>query len=265
MALASRAAAAPQWVDRGLTMRQLGIAFDLGLGVATNEGAAPAATAGPGLNLDGAIGILDNLELGVRFGMRLGDGAENAQADQQGRLFDYETYGTGNDLFANPEVRLTGRLLDLSAFELGLEGRFTLPFERNTRFSFMPGVPMRVHLARIIRIDTGVYVPVVLHEPGIVPAGAAVATAVSVNIPVFLWFQATPQLFLGPLTEFRINDPNTAGSLGVDHGTGVLFGAGAGYSISRFADIKGAFVFPRINGTPGPDIGFGVALGLHFD
>lgn len=250
--------AAPEWVDRGLTMRQLGVAFGAGLGIAhTDENGGHT---GPGLDLEAAVGVLDNLEIGLRAGVRIGDGAKGAQADQQGRLFDLETYGTGEDLFSNPELRITGRLLDLSRVELGLEGRFEIPFEFGTRFSFMFGVPVRLHFARLVRIDTGVYVPVAFYEPN---QGAPIANAVSANIPVLVWFQATRNFFLGPLTELRINNNDPA--LGVDHGTGVLFGLGLGYQISRFADFKAMFDFPRINETPGPAFGGGVGLGLHFD
>jgi len=250
--------AASEWVDRGLTMPQLGVSFDLGAGVThTNGGAAPDT--GVGLNLEAALGILDNLEVSLRAGLRLGGGAKATQADDQGRLFDLETYGTGQDLFANPELRLLGRLLDLSVVELGLEGRIYAPFETGTRTSFMVGVPLRLHFGRIVRIDTGVYVPVVFYSNN----GAPVADAVSVNIPAEVWFQVTRRFFVGPLTELRINNDDPA--LGIDHAAGVLLGFGLGYQISRFADFKAAFDFPRLNGTPGPDFGVGAGLGLHFD
>jgi hypothetical protein len=254
--LPAPALAAPEWVDRGLTMRQLGVSFDLGLGLA--HSAPPNDLTGPGLNLEAAFGVLDNLEIGVRTGLRIGNDAENLRADEQGRLFDLETYGTGHALFANPELRILGRPLDLSVIELGLEGRVYLPFEADTRFSFMLGVPVRLHFGRIVRFDTGAYFPVLFYTNG----GGPVVDTVSVNVPVEIWFQATRSFFLGPIAELRIND--TDPWLG-DHGAGVLLGVGLGYQISRFADLKAAFDFPRINGSPGPDFGAGVGLGLHFD
>jgi hypothetical protein len=238
-------------------MPQLGVSFDLGVGVTHTNGAA--ADTGVGLNLEAALGILDNLEISLRAGVRMGGGAKATQADDQGRLFDLETYGTGQDLFANPELRLLGRLLDLSVVELGLEGRIYAPFETGTRTSFMLGVPLRLHFGRIVRIDTGVYVPVVFYSIN----GGPVANAVSVNIPAEVWFQVTRRFFVGPLTELRINNDDPA--LGIGHGAGVLLGFGLGYQISRFADFKAAFDFPRLNGTPGPDFGAGAGLGLHFD
>jgi hypothetical protein len=255
-AKASRAAT--EWVDRGLTMRQLGVSFDLGVGAAHTGGAdGEAVDTGVGLNLEAALGILDNLEIGLRTGVRMGDGAEATQADQQGRLFDLETYGTGGSVLANPELRLLGRVLDLSVVEIGVEGRVYAPFEAGTRFSFMLGAPVRLHFGRIVRIDTGVYVPFVFYAPG---GGAVVGTA-SVNVPAEFWFQVTPSFFIGPLTEIRLN--NDDAGLGVDHGAGILLGVGLGYQISRFADLKVAFDFPRIN--IGADFGAGAGLGLHFD
>jgi hypothetical protein len=255
--LSSRSSlAAPEWVDRGLTMRQLGVSFDLGVGVAHTD--AAGGETGAGLNLEAALGILDNLEVGVRTGIRMGDGAKATQADEPGRLFDLETYGTGQDVFANPELRILGRVLDLSVVELGVEGRVYAPVEAGTRFSFMLGAPVRLHFGRIVRIDTGIYVPFVFDNPNVL--GPA-ASAVSVNIPAEFWFQVTPSFFLGPLAELRLNNDDAA--LGFDHAAGVLLGLGLGYQISRFADFKVAFYFPRIN--TGADFGAGAGLGLHFD
>jgi hypothetical protein len=257
-ALTSPANAGPEWVDRGLTMRQFGVSIDAGLGIA--HSAYLDASSG-GLNLEAAFSILDNLEIGLRGGVRFGDAnSKPIQADGYARLFDLETYGTGGDVFANPEFRVLGRVLDLSVFELGVEGRIVLPFEAFTRFSFMLGLPMRLHIARILRVDTGVYVPVIFYENG---TGGPTTNAISANIPAEFWFQVTREFFLGPIAELRINGDD--GPLAHDQATGLLFGFGLGYQISRFADFKTSFYFPRINGTPGPDVAAGVGIGLHFD
>jgi hypothetical protein len=254
---ADLAQAAPEWVDRSLTLRQFGIAIDAGIALAHAEG---ADVTGGGLNLEAGFGILDSFEIGLRSGARLGDqNAKTLQVDQYARLFDLETYGTGTALFANPELRLLGRILDLSVLELGVEGRLYLPVEDRTRFSFMLGAPVRLHVARILRIDTGLYVPVLSNENG---AGGTISS-VSLNLPAEFWFQVTRRVFLGPVAEFRVN--GNEAPLGFDRGTGLLFGFGMGYQISRFADLKLSLVLPRVNGDPGPDIAFGTGLGLHFD
>jgi hypothetical protein len=256
LTVSGSANAAPEWVDRGLTMRQFGVAIDAGLGIAHS---AAGGYSGGGVNLDGAFGILDNLEVGLRFGLRLGDAdAKTLQADQYGRLFDLETYGTGVSLFANPELRITGRVLDLSVVEVGVEGRTYLPLEEGTRFSFLLGAPVRLHFARFLRIDTGLYVPVVFFA-----AEQGASNAISVNIPAEFWFQITRDFFAGPLTQIRLNNSDAA--LTTDHGAGLLLGVGLGYQISRFADFKASFLFPRLIGATGPDIAAGVGIGLHFD
>jgi hypothetical protein len=250
---------APEWVDRGLTMRQFGVAIDAGIGIAHN---AAGDFSGGGVSLDGAFGILDNLEVGLRFGLRVGDvDAKSLQADQYGRLFDLQSYGAGNSLFATPELRITGRVLDLSVVELGVEGRIYFPFATGTFFSFMFGAPVRLHISRILRIDTGVYVPVVfVSTPG------QTQNAVTLNIPAEFWFQATRDFFVGPIVELRLNgENNDEPALGVDHSAGLLFGVGLGYALSRYADLKATFLFPQVNGSPGPDIAAGLGLGLHFD
>jgi hypothetical protein len=63
------------------------------------------------------------------------------------------------------------------------------------------------------------------------------------------------------MTELRFND--SVGNLGFDLASGALFGFGLGVALSRFADLKADFLFPRVNG--GPDFGAGVGIGLHFD
>jgi hypothetical protein len=101
------------------------------------------------------------------------------------------------------------------------------------------------------------YVPVIFYENDDATTGHAVA----VDVPIEAWFQVTPTLFLGSLTQLRLNDGIR--NLGEERASGVLFGMGLGYQISRFADLKADFFFPRING--GPDFGAGAGLGLHFD
>jgi hypothetical protein len=254
-------AAGPEWVDRGLTLHQFGLAMEAGLGIAHS---AQGGFSGGGVNLDGAFGILDNLEVGLRFGLRVGDAdAKYLQADQYARLYDLETFGAGASLFANPELRLLGRVLDLSFLELGAEGRVIFPFANGTEFSFTLGAPVRLHLGRIVRIDTGLYVPVVFFDGG---------DAVSINLPAEFWFQITRDFFAGPITEIRLNNSDTGlGSVtnGVegnyaDRGAGFLLGIGLGYQLSRFADFKTSFLLPRLIGASGPDFAAGVGVGLHF-
>jgi hypothetical protein len=257
LALASPAEAAPPWVDRGITLPRFGLSLDAGLGIAHFSVPDPAAHSptGAGLNLEGAFGITSNLEIGLRTGVRLGDDAKFLQADRYGRLFDTETYGTGVDTFANPEFHIRGRLINVHILELGLEGRAYLPFETGTRFGVMFGVPVALHFGGTVRLDTGVYVPVIFYNN----------TATVVSIPGRLWIQATDRFWLGPITAIHIySGPPLVPFSRND--ADVLIGFGLGYQISRFADFKTQLIFPRINGDAAARLfGFGVGIGLNFD
>ncbi len=259
-AVAPSAEAAPEWVDRGITLPRFGLAFDAGLGIAHDSGPLGGNSyTGPGLNLEGAFGITSDLTIGLRTGVRFGDDAKILRADQYGRLYDTETYGTGVDTFANPEFRIRGRILNLHVFELGLEGRAYLPFENGTYFGMMFGVPVAFHLGGVLRIDTGVYVPVVFFPRD---------TFTVVSIPGQFWFQVTDRLWLGPMTGVRVHNHRLfiPPDNGPDNDTDFLLGFGLGYQISRFADFKTDFIFPRINGPGGArTFGTGVGLGLNFD
>ena len=69
------------------------------------------------------------------------------------------------------------------AAELGLELRAYLPIETGSSFGMMFGVPFGC-AAGIVRIDTGVYVPVIFYDP----------TLTVVSMPVHLWIQASTRL-----------------------------------------------------------------------
>src|SRR5690348_8459560 len=90
------ASAAERWVDRPLTLHRLVFAGDVGLGVghrAFRQPGAPSYT-GPGMNLEGAIGITERVELGLRTGIRFGDDGRVVQADSYARTLWTETWGT---------------------------------------------------------------------------------------------------------------------------------------------------------------------------
>jgi hypothetical protein len=223
----AEAMAAPPWVDRHLTLPAQTWAFDLGLGI----GAVPGDAA-LGVNLEAAVGITDRVELGVRTGLRFGDAGDRAiEPDLYGRLFDREYVAGRDDVVANPELRVRGALLRGPLFELGLEGRLFVPIEGN-QAALELGVPMALHLGDSVRLDTGVYVPLVLDFSP--PFGLI--------IPIDFWFQITPKLWLGPMTGFDVvryaNDATA---------TNVSMGFGFGYQILRNLDFKSMFLFPALN------------------
>ncbi len=252
---AGRVTAAPPWVDRPMTLPRLGLALDAGLGVAHVLQPSDAGQTGAGLNLEAAFGITRNLEIGLRTGARFGGDGEVTRADAYGRLFDTETYGTGTDAFANPEFHVRGRLAHLHVVEVGLEGRAYVPFEANTDFGAMFGVPVAFHFGGVVRLDTGVFVPVIFSQPA----------QASMSVPARIWFQPTPRFWLGPITAVRFHDVPPPYLRRED--ASLLVGFGVGYSFGRFADFKADLIFPRVNDDRAPtrDFGIGVGIGLNFD
>jgi hypothetical protein len=229
---ARMAYAAAPWVDRSLTLPGGDWAFDVGLGV--GHVPAPRDDAGVGLNMEMAVGITRRVELGLRTGLRFGDGFERAIAgDSYGRLFDRQTFDGGAEVLANPEVRVRGALVRGSVVELALEGRLVVPFADGTDAGALFGVPMAFHLGDRVRLDVGAYLPIVFlpHNPSL-----------AIHVPVDLWIQATPRLWIGPMTGVafeRVGDSNGSQN--------VSLGFGLGYSITHYLDFKGMFLFPTIN------------------
>jgi hypothetical protein len=244
---ARRAEAAAEWVYRPLTLPRGDVALDFGFGY----GHAPfgsGSVSGFGLNVEVAGGITHDLELGLRTGFRLDDGGQTTQADRYGRPFDTETYGTGNQRAANPELRLRYTVARGAHVALGLEARAYLPFESGTHFGIMPAVPVIFRLGTV-RIDTGIYVPILFDDP----------TRSFVSIPLHLWIQASPTFWLGPLTGVRLNDQNGHNAW--------PFGFGIGSAVARMVDLRAWFLFPDLNRNDGAarTFGLGGAVEVRFE
>lgn len=240
----SLAFAAPPWVDRSITLPRHDWAFDFGLGVGHFD--APEPPTGVGLNVEMAVAVARHLELGLRGGFRFGADGRATRADEYGRLFDRQTFGTNHDDVANPEFRIRGALVDSAVVELALEGRATLPIEQGSEFALQFGMPVWFHLGRSVRLDTGVYVPVAFYDP----------TLVAVSAPLDVWIQCTPRLWLGPTTGVRVIRQRQ-----LDR-TDVSLGFGLGYSLARALDLKTMALAPGINHTRGAR-NFGVGVGIQ--
>src|SRR5580693_4288995 len=158
--LSSASSAAPPWVDRPLTLPAGDWAFDVGLGV--GHVPAPGDDTAAGVNAEMAVGLTRRVELGLRTGVRIGDDFDRGiNADGYGRLFDRQTFDAGGEVLANPEIRVRGALVREPVVELALEGRLVVPFADGTAAGLMFGVPMAFHVGSSVRLDLGVYVPVV--------------------------------------------------------------------------------------------------------
>jgi hypothetical protein len=245
---APRAEAASEWIYRPLTLPRGDIALDFGLGFGHEPNQAGGSFDGFGLNLEIAGGVTHDLELGLRTGFRLDNDGQVTRADRYGRPFETETYGTNADRVANPELRLRWTVARGSNVLLGLGTRAYLPIEQNSRFGLMFEMPV-VFRVGTVRIDTGLYVPIIFAEP---------RTTTAVSIPVHLWIQASSTFWLGPLFGLRIENPS-------GHDAYPL-GFGLGSALSRQIDLRAWFLFPDMNQDHAArTFGAGVALQIRFE
>jgi hypothetical protein len=244
-----RAQAAPAWIYRSIVLPHGDVALDFGLGL----GRAPTGNGrdftGWGMNLAISGGLTSELEIGLRTGARLDLDGQATRADSYGRPFETEAYGTGGDRMANPELHLRWSVARGAVAQLGLELRAYMPFETGTRFGLMFGLPIALRLGAV-RFDTGIYVPVVFNQP----------TWSAVSVPVHIWIQASPTLWLGPLFGVRVvNDP------GGSHDEYPL-GFGLGSALSHAVDLRAWMLWPQISGPQaGRTFGAGLALQVRFE
>jgi hypothetical protein len=212
---------------------------------------------GVGSNLEAAVGLPLGFEFGLRTGVRFGDAAINSAADTYGRLFDKESFDLGGDSLANPELRLRSAMFDLKVVEIGSEIRAAVPTATHafddpnaphSSFGLEGGIPVRIHIPGIARIDTGFFLPAVF----------ASDTTVAFDIPGQLWIQVN-DLFVGPMVGFHYtqitNEPDEKD---------VLAGIGGGYTFLGFLDVKAQLYTPRINDSNWSKLlGGGLGVGLN--
>jgi hypothetical protein len=248
-AVAALAAAPPAratFIYRSITLPRGEIAIDLGLGLGHQPTGPDTSETGFGMNLELSAGVTHNLELGVRTGFRFDQAGQDTHADAYGRTFDTETYGTREDRVANPEVHMRWALLRGGAAQLGLELRAYLPVEAGSRFGLMFGLPVALR-AGPVRLDTGVYVPVLFYDP----------TQTVVSFPLHLWIQASSTFWLGPIFGVRIVSPNSH--------TEYPLGFGLGWALTRGIDLRTWFLFPDISRDQAArTFGAGLALQIRF-
>jgi hypothetical protein len=242
------AAAAPRYVDRSLTLPRLVFQGDPGIGLA-HVAVGRQEFTGAGLNLEGAIGITDSVELGLRTGIRLGNEARVLGADAFGRTLFTETYGVAGDTLANPEFRVRWAAYSGSVVEVGLDGRVFLPFETGSSVGVMFGVPLAFHIGDLLRIDLGLYIPVVTGDP----------TSVVISVPAYFWFQVSHSVWLGPMVGLRHIDPGGPFPSHDDF----LVGFGLGYQVASAVDLKWMVFAPRVNGNEDARV-YGGGMGVAF-
>src|SRR5579883_1485549 len=254
------------YVDQPLTLRPLHFSAGAGIGFGQYESYTtdamgnPVSTgnrAGVGSNLEVAAGLPFLGEVGVRTGLRFDDAARLGQADHFARLFDPIQSDPGTDTVANPEIRLRSTVLPLSVVEVGLETRFVIPTASGTSFGLTPGVPARIHLPHLLRVDTGVFVPMTFDAP----------FNYSIDVPAQAFFQVG-SAFFGPFTGLRYNHRSfvdSSGNVQTDDTTEIPVGVGGGYTLAGMVDLVAQVRTESINSARwAKGIGGGFGVGLRF-
>ncbi len=254
------------WVDRKQTLPPLVIAVDGGLGfghydysttVATPAGNVTVGPSGFGAGMDaeGAIGIIPHFTAGARvIGLNFGDDGKFSNAAGYASTYDLQSQFplfSGADTFSNPELWARYEFLDIPNVEISGEGRFYLPFDANTRFVFMAGLPVTIHLPQTLRVDTGGYFAI----------GGYSGTLIYFHAPAQVWFNVTDKLFLGPLTGLSVATLNQANT---NTQTAINLGFGIGYTVLPELDIKVLPIYwPGINNDNGVS-NFGFSGGIEY-
>jgi hypothetical protein len=241
LAASPRQARAGGHAERGLILPPSVWELGLGLGLARED--APDAL-GFGLNFELGGALTSRLELRLRSGVAFSREGRLTRADIYGRPFETETYNRGGDTLANPEIGLRWVLVRLTAVELGLDTRATLPV--GSPFGLLIGLPVNLYFGGRVKLETGIFVPIVFYDD--------VWTIVS--IPLHLWINLDSGLYLGPLTGVRFRDGG---------GTDVPLGFGLGTSLASDADLRLWILFPDVSESGGAkDFGAGVAVYVSF-
>jgi hypothetical protein len=273
------ASAADRWVDRRQVLSLYRVSVDVGVGFGQYDDieADPnnptniidnGQKTGAGTSFEVAAGLPLGIEVGLRTGVRFGDAGINSNADAYARLFDKESFAVGGDALANPELRARVNVVDAKMVEVGVELRGAIPTATHlvnspdsphSAFALEAGVPVRLHLPCIFRVDTGFFVPVLFGIPG--PAdengNPTTTTTSGFDLPVELWIQAK-DFFFGPMTGLRYTQFSEA-----PDATDVLAGVGAGYTLFHVVDVKAQLYTPRINDSGWSKLlGGGLGVGL---
>jgi hypothetical protein len=113
-----------------------------------------------------------------------------------------------------------------------------------------PGVPVRIHATKQLRIDTGAYLPITRATAG----GVVAQNSVGLSIPASVLYDITEPIHVGVGTGFQIVDFSEPGET-----VAIPLGIFAGYAVAGkdgpIVDIDPFFTFPALftPGTTGPN------------
>jgi hypothetical protein len=236
--LVARPAQAASFINRGLTLPSSTFELGLGLGLAHLDA---IDYTGLGVNMELGYGLNQKLELRFRTGLRFGQDGRTTQADYFGHPVETESYNPGGESVRNPEIGLRLDLVNGGTAELALDARIYLPIDGD--FGFLFGIPVALHLGSRARLDTGVFMPIILSDN----------TQVDISLPLHLWFRLDGGTFLGPMTGVVFHDGGSET---------IPFGVGFGTSLAYDADLRFWFLFPNID-NGGADDYWGTGVGLY--
>jgi hypothetical protein len=258
--------------DVPLTLKPLHFSGDAALGFGTYTNASGSSQVGWGSSFSAAVGLPFLGELGAtiaeRFGndgilvgtnLQNGNSVPPTGADHFARLFDPIVGEPGlaqNSGFANPEFHLRGTMVPLDVFELGLETRVIVPTSDGSYWAFTPGVPIRIHLPGILRIDTGLWLPIYFVPSQQQQQLGLPSTEYILDIPVQAYVQIG-DAFVGPQTGIRFVNIGSSPS-----STDIPLGVGGGYTFGGMLDVKAQLRTERINSSGWSSNSFGGGIGV---
>jgi hypothetical protein len=251
------AAAEGPWSDDDAVLAARRVRVSAGWGVAFFRFAVSSDQTlwfyGTGLDLEEAAGIGHGMEIGARFGARLDPYARGLRADEVARGPDTETFGTGIDTWANPELRLRWRAIRWRWGEAGVEDRVVLPIRPSPSLTEVLGGWVRIHVAHRLRLEAALNGVI---EVQWLAGGRVVAPAV--GAPVQLWANLTRGLFVGLLATVH----HAGRTPYADSTTRVELGAGVGH---RFPVCDAIVTGTTLDVTSGftDRLGVGLAAACH--
>jgi hypothetical protein len=223
------------WVDDGavLAPREVRVVAEYGL---AHLAQGMYALLGQGLNLEEAAGVGHGLEVGARFGFRLDATGRGLRADQTARILDPETFGTGTDAAANPELRARARLARWAWGEAGVEDRLVLPIRRTPDVTEVAGGWLALHWAHLLRLDLGC--DLVLGSEAF---AASRAVQPALGVPAKLWFNVTRSIMVGAIGSIDLYGSTAYTTSHTD----VLVEGVVGYRLP-FCDVLASVTFPDL-------------------
>jgi len=237
--------------ERPLTLPKMVLTANADLNIASysSPGGLGGSSSFLNLGLGAAFGITDDLSVrAMVLPLQLTGPA--------GSGFHYGQYtGLAGIGSPGPSAGATYRFMKTDLLEVG--GALDVGILSITGISgFMvtPGVPVRIHATKEIRIDTGAFIPI-LNESITVSGGAfggsssASTTVEGLNIPVSALYDINEPIHVGVATGFGIGSFKDVGN-----STAVPLGIFAGYALQGsqgpMLDIDPYFMFPALL-TPG--------------